>query len=186
MNPNEEIPPEVEDRAYYNQPVWKRVVVILAGPAVNLVIAFAIVWVLFLANGQSGRLQAGRRGPGQARARDAARRRPARVGGRRRAARRTRFATRSPRTVAPAAQVDGCLAATPARIVVKRHGQLMTFELTAPIQRAGEAAAARLQFGSTQQTVGPVRRGVADRHGLWSVTKTTVSVDRADLRAAGT
>ena len=32
MNPNEEIPPEVADRAYYRQPVWKRIVVIAAGP----------------------------------------------------------------------------------------------------------------------------------------------------------
>ena len=31
MNPEEEIPPEVEDRAYYRQPVWKRIVVIAAG-----------------------------------------------------------------------------------------------------------------------------------------------------------
>ena len=33
MNPHEEIPPEVEHRAYYRQPVWKRIVVIAAGPA---------------------------------------------------------------------------------------------------------------------------------------------------------
>ena len=36
MNPHEEIPDEVAQRAYYNQPVWKRIVVIGAGPAVNL------------------------------------------------------------------------------------------------------------------------------------------------------
>src|SRR5437660_5253547 len=47
MNPNEEIPAEVRPRAYYNQSVWKRIVVILAGPFVNFVIAFAIVWGLF-------------------------------------------------------------------------------------------------------------------------------------------
>ena len=52
MNPREEIPPEVRPRAYYNQPVWKRVVVILAGPAVNLLIAFVIVWGLVLSNGE--------------------------------------------------------------------------------------------------------------------------------------
>src|ERR1700756_3938699 len=40
MSPHEEIPPEVLPRAYYNQPVWKRAVVILAGPAVNILIAF--------------------------------------------------------------------------------------------------------------------------------------------------
>jgi regulator of sigma E protease len=51
MNPHEELPPEVEHRAYYNQKVWKRIVVILAGPAVNLVIAFLIVWGIFLAQG---------------------------------------------------------------------------------------------------------------------------------------
>jgi regulator of sigma E protease len=51
MNPAEEIPPEVEPRAYYRQPVWKRVVVIAAGPAVNIVIAFLIFAGLFWANG---------------------------------------------------------------------------------------------------------------------------------------
>ena len=51
MNPAEEIPPEVEPRAYYRQPVWKRVVVIAAGPAVNIAIAFLIFAGLFWANG---------------------------------------------------------------------------------------------------------------------------------------
>ena len=32
MNPEEEIPEEVADRAYYRQPVWKRIFVIAAGP----------------------------------------------------------------------------------------------------------------------------------------------------------
>jgi regulator of sigma E protease len=53
MNPNEEIPDEARPRAYYNQPVWKRVVVILAGPVVNIVIAFAIIWALILSQGQN-------------------------------------------------------------------------------------------------------------------------------------
>ena len=51
MNPHEEIPPTVAHRAYYRQPVWKRIVVIGAGPAVNIVLAFLILWVLLLANG---------------------------------------------------------------------------------------------------------------------------------------
>ena len=53
MNPHEEIPPEIAPRAYYNQPVWKRIVVILAGPAVNILIAFVIVWALLFSNGQT-------------------------------------------------------------------------------------------------------------------------------------
>ena len=32
MNPDEDLPDEVRTRAYYSQPVWKRIVVIAAGP----------------------------------------------------------------------------------------------------------------------------------------------------------
>jgi regulator of sigma E protease len=53
MNPNDVLPPEVERRAYYRQPVWKRLVVIGAGPAVNLVLAFLILGALFFFRGYS-------------------------------------------------------------------------------------------------------------------------------------
>jgi regulator of sigma E protease len=43
MNPSEELPDEVRTRAYYSQPVWKRIVVIAAGPAVNIVIGFVLL-----------------------------------------------------------------------------------------------------------------------------------------------
>jgi len=46
MNPEEALPSDVAPRAYYHQPVWKRVVVIMAGPAVNLLIAFFIFFGL--------------------------------------------------------------------------------------------------------------------------------------------
>jgi regulator of sigma E protease len=54
MNPAEELPPDVAERAYFNQPVWKRVVVIAAGPAVNIVLAFAIMWGVYLDQGKAG------------------------------------------------------------------------------------------------------------------------------------
>jgi regulator of sigma E protease len=40
------LPPEVLERAYYNQPVWKRIVVIGAGPAMNILIAFLVLFFL--------------------------------------------------------------------------------------------------------------------------------------------
>ena len=46
MNPEEEIPPEVEDRAYYRQPVWKRIFVIAAGPFVNIALALILFFAL--------------------------------------------------------------------------------------------------------------------------------------------
>ncbi len=51
MNPSEDLPDEVRTRAYYSQPVWKRIVVIAAGPAVNLVVAFLLMFVFFSAIG---------------------------------------------------------------------------------------------------------------------------------------
>ena len=56
MNPSEDLPDEVRTRAYYAQPVWKRIVVIAAGPAMNLLLAFVLLFAfIFLigANTQS-------------------------------------------------------------------------------------------------------------------------------------
>src|SRR5947208_11024986 len=51
MNPHEDIPPEHAHRAYFRQPVWKRIVVIAAGPFVNVVIALVIFAGLFALKG---------------------------------------------------------------------------------------------------------------------------------------
>ena len=51
MNPMEELPDEIAPRSYYAQPVWKRVVVIAAGPAMNFLVAFLILGVFYLATG---------------------------------------------------------------------------------------------------------------------------------------
>jgi len=56
MNPEEigELDPEVARRAYYSQPPWKRIAVIVAGPGVNIVIAFAIFWAILLSGSVHG------------------------------------------------------------------------------------------------------------------------------------
>jgi regulator of sigma E protease len=63
MNPDEELPPEAEGRGYYDQPVWKRIVVTGAGPAVNIVLAFAILFFVAFgypeADGAIGSIKAG-------------------------------------------------------------------------------------------------------------------------------
>jgi regulator of sigma E protease len=51
MNPSEDLPEEVRDRAYHAQPVWKRIVVIAAGPAVNLVLAFVLLFIFYFGVG---------------------------------------------------------------------------------------------------------------------------------------
>ncbi len=44
--PRDRLPPEVAKRAYYRQPVWKRIVVIAAGPAMNILLAFVILFAI--------------------------------------------------------------------------------------------------------------------------------------------
>jgi regulator of sigma E protease len=40
--------PDIIRRAYYNQPVWKRIAVIAAGPVVNIVLAFVLLFAVYL------------------------------------------------------------------------------------------------------------------------------------------
>ncbi len=47
MSRDEDLPPEVVPRAYYAAKPWKRIVTILAGPAVNILLAFLIFCVVF-------------------------------------------------------------------------------------------------------------------------------------------
>jgi regulator of sigma E protease len=58
MNPEEieGLPPEVARRAYYAQVPWKRIVVILAGPGVNLLIAFLLFWGVLFVGSMNGAL----------------------------------------------------------------------------------------------------------------------------------
>ena len=58
MNPEEEIPPEVEHRAYYRQPVWKRIVVIARRARRSTSsLAFVILFFVFLQLPQRDRHQ---------------------------------------------------------------------------------------------------------------------------------
>jgi regulator of sigma E protease len=52
--PEFELDPELTRRAYYNQAPWKRIVVILAGPAVNIVIAFVLFWAILFSGSVQG------------------------------------------------------------------------------------------------------------------------------------
>jgi regulator of sigma E protease len=175
MNPREEIPPEVLPRAYYNQPVWKRVVVILAGPGVNLLIAFGIVWALVLANGQlvpTKRVGAVQSQPAKG---------ALRVGdkivsidgvGGSPDALRNQIATHR----CPGVQTVGCLAATPARVVVRRDDHVIRFELRPRYSAADRRPLIGFAFDSRSQPVGVVRAASLTTGVLWRVTKSTVSV----------
>jgi regulator of sigma E protease len=183
MNPREEIPPEVAPRAYYNQPVWKRIVVILAGPAVNLAIAFVIVWALFLSNGEPATkngqpvvtdritlVENGSAATGVLRVGDQLVSVDGVTGDP--DALRKQLATH----LCAGPQVNGCLAATPARIVVRRSGKLIQFDLRPRYSAAAKRPLVGFEFGQKQLSVGPLKAASLSISGLWTVTKRTLSV----------
>jgi regulator of sigma E protease len=171
MNPAEELPPEVARRAYYNQPVWKRIVVIGAGPAVNIVLAFVILWAVFLARGELGSpASVARVEPGKP---AAAVLKPGdqilAVDG------------RTPAGSDVNAQMDsiGKLIAshhgTPVSLTIKRDGATKTVQAT-PFN---DKALKKWRIGFSQEasvhSVGPVAASGAAVSGMWSVTSETVS-----------
>ncbi len=166
---------EISKRAYYNQPVWKRVVVIMAGPAVNLVLAFVIVWVLFLSNGQPvaiervGAVQPHAPAAVHLRAGD----RIVSVDGIRGSVEALHNAIGRHRCAV--AQTDGCLAVTPARVTVRRGGRLISFEIRPRYNAAQKAMLLGFYFAVGQESVGAGKAASLAVDNLWGVTKTTLS-----------
>jgi regulator of sigma E protease len=183
MNPNEELPPEVAPRAYYNQPVWKRVVVILAGPTVNLLIAFFLLLGIFWSQGlvvlhhgqpvatrsvAAGSLQPPASGYLKVGDQIVA------VDGRRHLS-----VDRITRQIAshrcPGAPSPGCQASSPVTLQVKRGGRLLTFTIVPRYDPAVKRT--RLGFGFAEEirAIGPVTAAGQSLSQMWYVTHTTVS-----------
>jgi regulator of sigma E protease len=174
MNPAEEIAPEIAHRAYYRQPVWKRIFVISAGPAVNIVLAFLILWVLVWSNGvpePTARVDTvssppalGVLAPGD---------RIVSVDGVRGdfTTLRNQIGTHRCR----GRQVEGCVAATPATIVLELRGERRTVELK-PVYSASEN---RMLIGfsptATQRPVGPGEAATRSLDEMWFFASRTVS-----------
>jgi regulator of sigma E protease len=172
MNPAEDIPPAVAHRAYYRQPVWRRIVVIAAGPAVNIVLAFLILWVLIWANGTGEPTTSieqinapparGALAPGD---------RIVAVDGVRGDFERLKAQIASHRC---AEEVDRCQASTPAAITVVRQGEERTVRLK-PVYDAGtNDMLVGFGVGSVTRPVGPVDAAGRSVSELWFFTTKTV------------
>jgi regulator of sigma E protease len=178
MNPNEELAPEVVPRAYYNQAVWKRVVTILAGPLVNILIAFGIAWALLFSQGQpvgaptkhvagvvTGTPAAKFMKPGD---------QIVSIDGVSGSPDALRKQIRSHRCAG--APVSGCSSAQPATIVLRRDGKLLTFHARPKL--VGSTPELGFDFGvRVVNTIYPSAGGAAGTavSRLWWVTTKTVS-----------
>jgi regulator of sigma E protease len=172
MNPAEDIPPVIAHRAYYRQPVWKRIVVIAAGPAVNIVLAFLILWVLIWANGigePTTRIEQINAPP--ARGALAPGDRIVAVDGVRGDIERLKAQIASHRCAEP---VDGCQARTPAVITVARDGEERTVRLKPIFDEDTDDMLVGFGVGSVPRAVGPVDAAGRSVSELWFFTTKTV------------
>jgi regulator of sigma E protease len=191
MSPHEDLPEEVAPRAYLNQPVWKRIVVIAAGPAMNLLIAFAIGWALLTFHGAE-RLDLkvdqvettgaaasvlkpgdkivsidGHRGYQAGLSEDEVVRRQ-----------KDLVATIARHRCA-GTPVDGCTAAKPALVVVQRGEQRLVLRITPTYDAARKRMRLGIAYGTTAQRVGAGQAVGATATNLWEITKlTTTSIVR--------
>jgi regulator of sigma E protease len=181
MNPDEVLPEGEEHRGYYQQPVWKRIVVIGAGPAVNIVLAFAILFVLALGASDSTRT-IGEIVPGSPAAKVL---KPGDrivavdtktfpgVGSEKR---KLEFIKQIESHKCAGKQVEGCFAATPVKLLIARGGQLRTISVRPEYQSQYGGVKLGFSYGSVPANLGI--GGAVQRAGdaIWLVTSKTVTV----------
>jgi regulator of sigma E protease len=181
MNPDEELPPEVAHRAYYRQPVWKRIVTIAAGPAMNLLIAFVLLFALAFGarqvNDTVGEIVAGSPAAAHLRTGDHI----LAVDGKSfpdasTNQRLARFARLVADHKCPGKQTDGCRANTPVGLRIERGGQVRSLAIKPEYDAEIERTRIGFSYGSR-----PLNPGVAEAAGdsarfMWEVTSQTVGV----------
>jgi regulator of sigma E protease len=181
MNPDEKLSDEARTRAYYSQPVWKRIVVIAAGPAVNVLLALLLLFVFFAAIGTeqaTNRVGAIERGFPAAKALEPGDRIVA-ADGKRGGPEVISRQIRSHRC--PGRQVDGCKAATPVTLLVERDGRRLPIKLT-PVYDEDVEGGARTRLGFSYASGGPRRTlPVADAidqtfDSSWFITRETLTL----------
>jgi regulator of sigma E protease len=181
MHPEDKLPPGEEHRGYYEQPVWKRIVVIGAGPAVNIALAFAILFVLALGASDVNQ-KVGDVVPGSP---AAAALRPGdevlAIDGKSYAGldaegRLEHFGEDVASHKCAGKQTDGCKAATPVVLRVKRDGQVENISVRPEYEKSLGRTRVGFSYGTEPANLGI--GGAAARAGdaIWLVSSKTVTV----------
>jgi regulator of sigma E protease len=191
MNPEElgDLHPDVARRAYYAQPPWKRIVVILAGPAVNIVIAFLLFWVVLFAGSINGAIALGNLDPSVSTLATTTsvlavdKKTPAagtlRPGDRILAVEGKPVTVASARTAIDAhrcagPQTNGCRAATPVTLSVRRAGRDLMLSVYPRYESEAKRMLIGFAFGSPKQ-FGAFSAAGASVTEMWHVTTQTLT-----------
>jgi regulator of sigma E protease len=175
QDPRKELPPELRDRGFFAKHPWQRLVMILAGPAANVVVAIVLAWLAFAIYGEpvttnkvSGPLQAPAAGllrPGD---------RIVGIDGQPGKPDRIVAAISSHRCAGT--PVAGCKAATPVTMVVIRDGQRQTLTVRPVYDPKFKRMRVGFGFASGSKPVGPLHAVSLGESQLWGLTKAEVSV----------
>jgi len=186
----DEVDPEFLRRAYYNQPVWKRVAVIAAGPAVNIFIAFLIFWVVLASGDLAGvgsmerlnpsiRTQVAANSVGEVekhapaagvlRAGDkilTVEGRPANI---------VSTEQRIDRHTCAGAQTQGCRAATPVHLVVLRDGHRVALSVYPRYNADYKRMLVGFVFGTAAKHYGVLAAAGLSVREMWGMTTSMIS-----------
>jgi regulator of sigma E protease len=182
MNPEEEVPPEHEERAYYRQPVWKRIVVVAAGPAVNIALAFAILFFVYFVNAQQVDQKVGviRDDSPAAKVLHTGDRILAVDGktfaGLDQEARIKHIGEQVGSHECAGKQVDGCVAATPVALKISRDGQTRTILVEPEYDREAKRTLVGFEYGSKPEDISVGTAATRAVDAIWLVTHKTASI----------
>jgi regulator of sigma E protease len=190
MNPEElkDLEPEVARRAYYAQPPWKRIVVIIAGPGVNILIAFVLFWSILVTGNLNGAgalesinpavatltptvkaVERGQPAEGALQPGD----RIVAVDGRS----ATFTATMQEVNAHPCAGplVEGCRAATPVRLTVLRAGHRVELSIYPRYNKHERRMLIGFRFGAVTRPLGPFAAASTALDEMWHSTTQTLT-----------
>jgi regulator of sigma E protease len=192
MSPEEVagLPPEVARRAYYEQAPWKRIVVILAGPGVNIVIAFVIFWAILFSGNLNGATALGNLDPSvqtlvaTTSVQEVAPHEPA--DGVLRKGDRIIAVEGRPATVASAearinahrcagALVNGCRATTPVHLTIRRAGRDLALTVYPRYSKEVGRMLVGFDFGAASKPFGVLAAAGASLSEMWHVTTATLT-----------
>ncbi len=171
--------PSVSARAYVNQPVWKRIVVIAAGPVVNLLIAFVIFAAIFHHEGQEvlrpgstvGTVVKGSAAFGHLRPGD----KIVSINGRTVSSNYAQAIDGS--ACAGGVETNGCVASPAVTIVVRRAGRLLTYHLNPHYSTAAKGNLIGFDYTPNVAITG-ISVGTAAHYGykqMWTEVSATFS-----------
>jgi regulator of sigma E protease len=192
MNPEEikDLHPDIARRAYYTQAPWKRIAVILAGPGVNIAIAFLLFWAILFTGSLSGAstleslnpsihtvvpalsvgvIEPGKAADGVLRAGD----RILAIDGRPATVESTRQTISEHRC--SGALIEGCRAATPVQLTVRRAGRTLTLSVYPRYDKEEGRMLVGFGFGATAKHYGVLSATGTAIHEMWSTTTSMVS-----------